>query len=326
TDQCNLRCSHCFSHTGEAKGELSLDDVKLILDQLEELGVFEVRLNGGEPFSHPDIKGILRELSERRIRRVIITNGTFLDRDSVALLKKSRTIPTVSLDDSNPDGHDEFRGVKGAFERTIKGMKLLKESGVIFGVNTCIHRGNMRHLKDIVDLAASYGASKIAFLDLKILGKMKDHTNLALSPREYRKLANRLKLLKHLTTRIEVSTDAYLSCYPLRESMEELKKGFVSCSAGKTRMSIGSDGGVYPCNTVISDPGWKMGEIRKEGLLDIWFSDKWYPLRGGIKFEQLESCPDCSDSDDCIDLYCRLYPYVSKGDLYAVNPYCKRIS
>jgi len=97
TSRCNLRCRHCFSNSGEENDELPLNLIKNILDQLESVGVLEVRINGGEPFSHPEIDEILEDLSDRRLRRVIITNGTLLDRDKVQLLKRSKTIFLKSL-------------------------------------------------------------------------------------------------------------------------------------------------------------------------------------------------------------------------------------
>jgi len=324
TSRCNLRCRHCFSSSGERREDLPFEDFIKILDELEGLGVFEVRLNGGEPLIHPRIKDILHALSKRRLRRVMITNGTLLNQENVELLKKSRTIPTVSLDDSRPEGHDGFRGVKGAFERTLRGMSLLQKEGVTYGINTCLHKRNLKRVGEIIDLAASYGASRIALLDLKNVGKMREHDNLIPSPEAYRRAAIGLNILKSVTQEIEVSLDLYMHCNPLRESKEELKKGYVTCSAGNTNLSIDSDGGIYPCNIVLSDPKWHMGNIRDNNLKDLWFSKKWNFFRGGVKLKDLEHCRNCPDIDECKDVFCRLYPYVENGDLYSIHPYCKK--
>lgn len=324
TSGCSLRCRHCFSSSGERREDLPLEGFIKLLDELEGLGVFEVRLNGGEPLIHPRIKDILHSLSERRLRRVIITNGTLLNRENVELLKKSRTIPTVSLDDSRPEGHDGFRGVKGAFERTLRGMRLLQKEGVTYGINTCLHKRNLNRVGEIIDLAASYGASRIALLDLKNVGKMREHSNLIPSPEAYKRAAIGLKILKSMTQKIDVSLDLYMHCNPLRESKEELKKGYVTCSAGKTSLSIDSDGGAYPCNIVLSDPKWRMGNIRDNNLKNLWFSRKWGFFRGGVKLQDLEQCKNCPDIDTCKDVYSRLYPYVETGDPYSTHPYCKK--
>lgn len=324
TNRCNLHCRHCFSSSGNGEEDLSFEQIHDLMDQLEGMGVFEVRLNGGEPFCHPMINEILNDVAQRRLRRVIITNGTLLNKESVNLLKHSKTIPTVSLDDSRPEGHDSFRAVKGAFKLTLKGMRLLKEEGVTYGVNTCIHRGNLERVGEIIELAAKYGASKIALLDLKEVGRMKNRSQLAPSPRDYRKAATGLRLLKQATKNIEVSLDLFTVCHPLKESTAELSRGYVSCSAGKTHLSIDSDGCVYPCNLVLSDGNWNMGDIKKSNLKDIWASEKWSFFRGGVELRELEYCGDCPALTDCTDLYCRLYPYTRNGDPYSLNPYCRR--
>lgn len=66
-----------------------------LLDQLEELNVFEVRINGGEPLLHPDIDEILMTLKGKRFRKVILTNGTLLNEKKVRLLEESGVVPTV---------------------------------------------------------------------------------------------------------------------------------------------------------------------------------------------------------------------------------------
>ncbi|MFP3952125.1 MAG: radical SAM protein [Candidatus Bathyarchaeia archaeon] len=280
TSRCNLRCRHCFSNSGERREDIPLKKFRALLDEMEALGVFEVRLNGGEPLAHPSIKEILLDLSQRRLRRVMITNGTLLNHEKVDLLKSSRTIPTVSLDDSRPEGHDALRGVKGAFKRTLRGMRLLEGEGIEYGINTCLHRGNLARAGEIVDLAARYGASRIALLDLKDVGRMREHGELIPSPEEYRRAAKGLQMIRSITKGTDVSLDLYMRCNPLRESMDELRRGYVTCSAGKTRLSIDSDGGVYPCNLVLSDPKWLMGSIRERSLKHIWLSEKMTLFQG----------------------------------------------
>lgn len=121
TSRCNLRCAHCFASSSEGNAsELAYEDLESIFNQLESMGIFEVRVNGGEPLLHHEIDKILTFLRKKRFRKVILTNGTLLDGRIVKLLKESGTIPTIYLDDSQAKSHDSFRGVEGAFDKTIK--------------------------------------------------------------------------------------------------------------------------------------------------------------------------------------------------------------
>lgn len=323
TSRCNLRCAHCFASSSEGNAsELAYEDLESIFNQLESMGIFEVRVNGGEPLLHHEIDKILAFLRKKRFRKVILTNGTLLDGRIVKLLKESGTIPTISLDDSIVKSHDSFRGVEGAFDKTIKAMRLLRDCGVEYGINCCINRTNMVRYEEIITLAEKCGASRIAFLDLKPTGRMKNNLSLVPSYREYEGLMAGLLVAKAKHRKIDVALDVFLHCYPLRESILEAKKGFVSCSAGKTRLSIDSDGFVYPCNMALSDPQWRMGNVKNDGISGIWFSSKWDFFRGKVKVQDLEKCRSCGKLNKCKDFYCRLLPYAASGNLFGPHPKC----
>jgi len=324
TSRCNLNCIHCFSkREKETTHELSIEELKSIFNQFEKLGVFEVRINGGEPFLHPEIVEILKDLGRRRFRKVILTNGTLLDEEKVNLLKVSGVIPTVSLDDSEAEEHDIFRGVKGSFNCTVEALKLLQKARVQYGINSCLHRMNFDRYSEIIDLAIRHGAYSIAFLDLKLSGRMKDNTAWLPSYDEYRKVMYGLMVAKiRYRRKIDVALDVFLHCRNLEESIREVRKGYVSCQAGKNRLSIDSTGSIYPCNMVLSDPKWSMGNIRNERISDIWFSEKWLFFRGGVKISDLKKCRDCKNLMKCKDFYCRLTPYITDGNPFGPHPKC----
>jgi radical SAM protein with 4Fe4S-binding SPASM domain len=289
------------------------------------MGVFEVRINGGEPLSHREIRRILPNLKQRRFRKVMLTNGTLLDEETALLLKESGIIPTVSLDDSVAEGHDLFRGVKGSFERTIEALKILRKHRVPFGINCCLHKNNLCRYEDVIDLAVEHGACRIAFLDLKPVGRMRNHRDWVPSYGDYEELMKYLEAARIRHKGIDVSLDVFTHCFPMRESVLEARKGYVSCYAGKTRLSIDSAGLVYPCNLVLSDPQWIMGDTREEKMWDIWFSEKWSFFRGKVKINDLRKCKSCKNLKKCDDFYCRLLPYSSDGDLFGPHPKCKSL-
>jgi radical SAM protein with 4Fe4S-binding SPASM domain len=323
TSRCNLNCIHCFAdgNLGNSR-ELNVNDLKSIFNQLESMGVFEVRINGGEPLLHRDIKEILAFLREKRFRKVMLTNGTLLNDKIVKLLKESGTIPTISLDDSRKEDHDSFRGVRGAFDKTVEALQLLKHHGVEFGINCCINKSNMARCEEIITLAEKMGARRIAFLDLKPAGRMKSNPSVIPSYNEYEAVMAGLSIAKAMHRKTDVALDTFLHCYPLRESILEARKGFVSCLAGKTRLTIDSDGFIYPCNLVIGDSNWRMGNVKNESIMDIWFSSKWGFFRGGVKVQNLTKCRTCKKMAKCKDFYCRLLPYVSTGNLFGPHPKC----
>jgi radical SAM protein with 4Fe4S-binding SPASM domain len=264
-------------------------------------------------------------LEYRHFRKVIITNGTLLSDKIARQFKKSNVIPTVSLDDSNAHGHDLFRGVEGTFEKTLAGLRILKENRIQYGINCCLHTKNLDKVENIINLAASQEACRIAFLDLEPLGRMSNNKEWMPSQREYEANLAHLMFLKAKHRNIDVSLDVFLLCPVLRESSLEAKRGYISCRAGRTILSIFSDGCVYPCNAVIGDPKWKMGNLKNETLTDIWFSEKWAFFRGAIKISDLDKCRSCKERKGCKELYCRLLPYATTGNPFGPGPKCSEM-
>jgi len=323
TSRCNLLCLHCFADAGKANAqELPLSNLKSIFDQLEKMGVLELRINGGEPLLHREVRRVLSYLGQKRFRKVLLTNGTLLDEEIALLMHESGTIPTVSLDDSLAEGHDLFRGVKGSFRRTIAALEILQRHGIEYGINCCLQKNNLNRYEEIIGLAAKHGAARITFLDIKPMGRIKGSSNWVPSYPEYEKVMNDLVVAKAKHREIDVSVDAFLHCTPLKESVLEARKGYVSCQAGKTRLVIDSQGLVYPCNLVVSDPRWIMGDLKKEKIWDAWFSEKWTFFRGKVRTDDLQKCRDCRKLEKCKDFYCRFLPYLVNGNLLGPHPAC----
>lgn len=326
TSRCNLQCVHCFASREDVKArDLSFPKLEALFTQLERMGVMEVRLTGGEPLLHPAIQPLLASLQRRRFRKVLITNGTTVDEGTARRLQEAEVIPTISLEDVDAEAHDAFSGVAGSFHRTLAGLQHLQTAGVPYGINCCLHRGNLDRWEALIKQAIRWGAARIAFLDLKGVGRMRQHREWMPAWSAYQRLLDALRLAQaRYRKRIDVSLDVFLHCQPLRESLHERTRGYVSCQAGINRLTIDSDATVYPCNLVLSDPQWAMGNLRSETLAGIWFSKKWLFFRGGVKINDLPTCRSCSKLTSCRDVYCRLRPYIDTNDALAPAPTCPR--
>jgi len=265
---CNLRCSHCFADGGiPMKNELSYEEWISSFDQLEEMGVLEIRLNGGEPFMRRGIYDLLNHLKEKRYHKVMITNGTLISEKAVDALASSEITPTVSLDGATAQVHDTFRGVPGAFQKTVKAMQRLQHRGMTYGVNTCIHGGNLAEIEDTIRLAAKLGAARIGLLSLIEVGRMaKTKVNMISEP-EYLMIGLRiLGLAKKYKNKIEITEEIVSDELPLQ-------------SIGLYTCSIDANGQVYPSNRVLGDPRFRVGSVREASLREIWFSENWIPFR-----------------------------------------------
>ncbi|MCP4820945.1 MAG: radical SAM protein, partial [Shimia sp.] len=138
---CNIECENCYilsSPTNDALVYLTADEVSDYLDQLEtrNWGVREIGFTGGEPFMNPEMVEMTRRALERGYEVLILTNamqpmqrrrvkeGLLGLKDGYA----DKLTFRISVDHYGAELHDKERG-KGSFERTLDGMRWLRDEG-----------------------------------------------------------------------------------------------------------------------------------------------------------------------------------------------------
>ncbi len=136
--KCNLKCRHCY--LGPMKStEMSLNDAVDIARQFSEGGGLRLLISGGEPLLYKDLKSFIRQTRELKIRRVLFTNGTLINSDTISSLNVDEI--QFSLDGWKK-GHEHIRG-PGTFERTLQGIHTASDFGITISIATMIHRYNL---------------------------------------------------------------------------------------------------------------------------------------------------------------------------------------
>ncbi|MEJ2488407.1 MAG: radical SAM protein, partial [Sulfurovaceae bacterium] len=150
TGKCNLKCIHCFMESPSGKyGELSLKDMKKLIDQFEEANVINVILTGGEPFLRQDIIDIIIFLKEKRIRvEHIFTNGLLVTDKHLKSLKELEVNPCFQISFDGVGSHDYMRGTKGIENKVIKSISQIQKAGFHVIVSTSIDQKSI----DCLDL------------------------------------------------------------------------------------------------------------------------------------------------------------------------------
>jgi SynChlorMet cassette radical SAM/SPASM protein ScmF len=172
TTGCNLACRHCWIEprfiNGRPDPQECIDPELLFaaVTEAKTLGLTSAKLTGGEPLFHPRFRDIAKGLSDLGIDMDMETNGVLLSPELAVFLKNESKINSisVSLDDDEPESHDAFRGVQGAFDATLRGLDALKEAGYNnTQVIMSVHRGNIGKIEGVVALAEAHGAGSVKF-------------------------------------------------------------------------------------------------------------------------------------------------------------------
>ncbi len=344
TMRCNLKCLHCGYSCGPGVEEdpLSSEDWKEILDLLEKVGVFQVRIQGGEPLLRRDIADILEYAGKKAFSVWLFTNGTFINRDIIDVLGRYPIKLSVSLDGALPSTHDKFRGVSGTFSRVIKFLRMLKEAEVYFILNAVINRLNAQELEGIIDLAAEVGAAGVSFVSLNYVGRALSNEGIRLAPHDLREAARRIiRKGREISDRgmyvsvqykspytdkelEEFHVSKFLSERDLPEPLSKYLGGRLVCPAGILRACVASNGDLYPCEVCLVDMDrcsrFRAGNLLEDDFYEIWYGN-WSELRNGFVLSDLE-CFGCVHRENCGMKVCRLYPLVTRGNLKLAPPEC----
>lgn len=156
TAGCNLACIHCRRITVADQllpQDLTTAEAFSLIDQVAEFARPIFVLSGGEPLFRPDIFEIARHASDAGLIVALATNGTLIDADVARKIRASgiRRV-SISFDGADAATHDIFRG-KGAFDRSLDGMRHLREVGVSYQINTTVARHNIHQMDQTLALA-----------------------------------------------------------------------------------------------------------------------------------------------------------------------------
>ncbi len=259
---CNLRCIHCYCMAGEKHpNELTTDEIRALMTDLKELGVWALDVVGGEPLTRRDLFELLEFAREIDLRVMINTNGTLVTEKTIDSLLKSNpnTIVGVSLDGSDPETNDLVRG-KGNFERTLKGIRLFVEAGFDPVILHVINAKNWRKFQNMIELAKDLGVRKIYVDRFVPVGRGKESAGILDMD-----TPTWVKAIEHVRRIIE-KYEGEMVFY-----VEENITG-EPCTAGRTHASILVDGNVVPCGHFRYDRRFYMGNVREKKFSEIWNS------------------------------------------------------
>src|SRR5215470_17561292 len=194
TKGCNLRCIHCRATATELSSptDLPTRTALEIIDQISRAANPILVLSGGEPLYRSDIFQLARYATDQRLRVALATNGTLVTKDVARMIVDSgvRRV-SISLDGADSMTHDTFRGIPGAFDAAVRGLRNLKELGMSVQINMTIARHNAHQLPSVLQLARNLGADALhTFLLVPVGCGVDIAASQMVPPEEYERMLN----------------------------------------------------------------------------------------------------------------------------------------
>ncbi len=316
TRKCPLNCVHCRATAGDilSNDELSTEEGFLLVDGIAKLAKPMLILTGGEPMTRPDIYELASYATGKGLRVVMASCGHLLTPESVEKIKSSgiRAL-SISLDGSDASTHDAFRGSIGAFEKSLAGIRCLKEAHIHFQINTTISKLNVHQLPQILDLAENIGASTVDFFFLVPTGRGRELDAELLTTPEYEKTL--LWIAEERSRRkIRIKT----TCAPHFARISQSADG--GCLAGGGFVFVSHRGIIQPCG-FLDIP---CGDLRKAefDFKELYLeSNIFRKLRNPDHYEG--KCGICEFRMVCGG--CRARAYAKRGDILSADPTCSHI-
>jgi len=298
--------------------------------------------------TNPNLGRLIDRIRRYEIAISIDTNGVLMDRDVVETLKRAGVSSVeLSLDSVNPESHDRFRGLNGAFDKTLKAVEICSEAGIFTTVATTATALNFEDSRKLIALAMNHGADRVVFFDLIPAGRGRDIEGLRLTPDQ---LLDLMAVVKKESAQsgIEVFTElpqfviysshgdsdlpsnfperalrverftvsTFFDCAGRGNVYRKFAPYLGGCPAGRIYCNIQPNGDVTPCMFMPEYP--VAGNLKTESFGEIWNSTTLQALRDRTRLKG--ECGECRFRTVCGG--CRAKAAAYKGDYLDSDPTC----
>jgi AdoMet-dependent heme synthase len=279
TYRCNERCVHCYLDHDD-HGEMTTAEIRSLLDQLAEAGVFFLTMSGGEILLRKDFFDIL-EYARALLFCVKLKTNAILIRERQADRIRSLGVDSIqiSIYSHRPEIHDAITKVPGSLRRSLDAIRSLRAQGLKVIIANVLMLQNIHDYPGVKALAADLG---VAFtIDPTITPRMDgDRSILSLN-------INQASLRQVFRDEALVGNVEEFCAPPNQADEDDLD--VLPCSAGHSACYVSPYGDVYPC---VQFP-LPSGNVRRTPFLDIWrHSDQLNEVRS-IRTRDLPSCSRC---------------------------------
>lgn len=330
TNGCNLACRHCWITPTFGNGEpspgdcLDFDALCAAVETARPMGLSHVKLTGGEPMLHPQFREIALALQKSGLSTDMETNGTLIDADAARFLRVSAQIGfiSVSIDSVDPAAHDAFRGIRGAHDRAIAGVRNLIDVGYRPQIIMSPHRGNVGEVDALVEFAVGLGAGSVKFNPVTKIGRgrlMHEHGE-ALDYDETMRLIHYVNGDLQRKTPIRLHIGAPIALLSVQDLLAERWRGV--CNVENILGILGT-GHIAMCGIGREIPALTYGILGRDDLRQIWIDHPMLrSLREKLRGPWLGVCSNCIHADLC-RTGCLAINYANSGSLIAPSELCK---
>jgi len=316
--RCPLQCPYCSNPLDLERASKELDTATWlrIMDEAAEMGMHQIHLSGGEPTVRKDLEDLVQHADEVGLYSNLITSGVLLDEARLTKLADlGLEHVQVSFQDTESSNADRIGGFKGGHAKKIEVARLIRKIGLPLTVNAVVHRQNIEHVPDFLDLAVELDAERIEIAQVQYYGWALKNRAAFIPTYEQ---------LKHTTEIVLKARDRLKGILVIDYVVPDYyAKRPKTCMGGWGRqfLNINPAGKVLPCHAAESIPGLVFDNVQEHSLAWIWENSEAFNQYRGTNWMP-EPCKSCDRAE--IDWGgCRCQAYALTGDAGATDPACE---
>ncbi|MCX5250218.1 pyrroloquinoline quinone biosynthesis protein PqqE [Streptomyces sp. NBC_00201] len=317
THGCPLRCGYCSNPVelvGRSK-ELDSGQWSDVFRQAADLGVVQTHLSGGEPLLRRDLPRIVAAADGAGLYTQLVTSGVGLSERRMSELAEAglRSVQ-LSVQHADPRVSERIAGAR-SFAAKERAARLIRASGLPFGLNIVLHRANLDALDDLIDLGLRWGAGRIELAHTQFHGWALRNRAALLPTREQveqarASVARRRELLDGSVELVWVAPDW------VDATAKPCMGGW-----GALSLTVTPDGTVLPCPAAAALPDLDQPNVRDSRLAWIWRESKAFNAYRGESWMP-DPCRGCAlRSTDHGG--CRCQAHALTGDATRTDPACR---
>ncbi len=321
TLKCNAKCIHCGSSAGcDRNNNLTFEQAKSVVKQLDELGCGVLTLIGGEYFLYPQWKELLAELSKTKMKVGIVTNALALNEEKLDFLKKMGiNVIGISIDGTQAKTHDYIRGVPGCYKHAWEMVKLSQSKKIPITVITTINKLNIVELKEFRELMIKNNYHAWQLQHANLFGRMQKE--LAIDEFGYycTGIFAAQTIRKYSKEKLKLFCMHDFGYYSKTIPNHVPNKYWTGCYAGRRNLGIRSDGSILGCLSLYDDR-YIEGNVKEKPIAEIRKDKCFCSWNHRLeKFKNLTGyCEDCPFGLICLG-GCEAYTPTQQMCYYAIE-------
>ncbi len=317
THRCPLQCPYCSNPLELERVDRELDTAtwQHVIDQAHALGVLQTHFSGGEPTLRPDLPELIRHAASIGQYTNLITAGVLLDRAKLERLADAGLDHLqLSIQGSRAESANRIGGYKNGHAKKLALAKEVTAVGLPLTINAVMHRQNLDHLDEIIELSVELGAKRLEVAHVQYYGWALKNRAALMPTRAQAEAA--IDLVKAAQERlkgvlvIDYVVPDYYARYP-----KPCMGGW-----GKQNLNVTPSGKVLPCHAAETITTLTFDNVKDKPLAEIWHRGAAFEAFRGTEW-MAEPCRSCARRE--LDFGgCRCQAFAFAGQAEATDPAC----